>query len=109
VWFYSQAVASPILIPTSPLSNYPVASIVSPVLGHSQPTDSLQSNEQYVTGVSKCITPCTESSRHSNGYVVYKFHMYKTEVSSVGCRDDGCALLPVGVQWSAAVPEVRAS
>jgi hypothetical protein len=42
----------PILIPTSPPSNYPMASIVSPVLGHSQPNDSLQSSEQDVTGVS---------------------------------------------------------
>jgi len=83
VWFYSPAVASPILIPTSPPSNYPVASIVSPVLGHSQPTDSLQSSEQYVTRMSKSITPCTESSRHSKGYVVYKFYIYKTEVTPV--------------------------
>lgn len=45
--------ASTILIPTSPPSNYPVASIVSPLLRRSQSTDSLQCSEQYVTGVSR--------------------------------------------------------
>jgi len=82
VWFYSPAVASPILIPTSPPSNYPVASIVSPVLGHSQPTDSLQSSEQYVTGVSKCVTPSTESSQHSKAMLFINFTFIRLEFPS---------------------------
>jgi hypothetical protein len=59
VEFLSLTVVSTILIPISPLSNYPVASIVSPVLRHSQSTDSLQCSKQYVTGVSRYAAQMT--------------------------------------------------